>query len=78
MRARRRSWSWSSGVTGPAAASCSSVQAAPEEPGKPPPPETTVEVRNLKKVDFNLYVLRGASRVRLGIDPAALQAVGPR
>jgi hypothetical protein len=34
-----------------------------------PPPKTTVEVRNLQKVDVNLFVLRGASRVRLGTVP---------
>ncbi|HZI09066.1 MAG TPA: hypothetical protein VE153_01680 [Myxococcus sp.] len=34
-----------------------------------PPPKTTVEVRNLQKVDVNLYVLRGANRVRLGTVP---------
>lgn len=50
------------------AVSCSGVQKA-EDPSKPPPPETTVEVKNLKKVDFNLYVLKGASRYRLGTTP---------
>jgi hypothetical protein len=34
-----------------------------------PPAKTTVEVRNLQKVDVNLYVLRGANRVRLGTVP---------
>ncbi|MCY1014570.1 hypothetical protein [Pyxidicoccus sp. MSG2] len=53
------------------AVSCSSAQKV-EDPSKPPPPDTTVEVRNLKTVDFNLfvYVMNGASRVRLGTVPA--------
>jgi hypothetical protein len=53
------------------AVSCSSAQKVEDSP-KPPPPETTVEVRNLKPVDYNLfvYVLDGTTRVRLGIVPA--------
>ncbi|WP_163997550.1 hypothetical protein [Pyxidicoccus caerfyrddinensis] len=52
------------------AVSCSSAQTA-EDPSKPPPPDTTVEVRNLKMVDINLfvYVMNGTSRVRLGTVP---------
>jgi hypothetical protein len=51
-----------------AAVSCSSVQTA-EDPSKPPPPRTTVEVRNQKFIDFNMYVLNGTTRIRLGIVP---------
>jgi hypothetical protein len=49
------------------AVSCSSAQKVED-----PPPETTVEVRNLKPVDYNLfvYVLDGTTRVRLGTVPA--------
>jgi hypothetical protein len=50
------------------AVACSSVQTA-EDPTKPPPPKTTVEVKNLKTVDCNLYVLNGARQVRLGTVP---------
>ncbi|MCP3142935.1 hypothetical protein [Pyxidicoccus xibeiensis] len=48
--------------------SCSSAQTV-EDPDKPPPPKTTVVVENQKTVDFNLYVLNGAGRVRLGTVP---------
>ncbi len=51
-----------------AAVSCSSVQ-TPGDPSKPPPPKTTLEVRNEKPVDFNLYVLNGTTRIRLGLVP---------
>jgi hypothetical protein len=34
-----------------------------------PPAKTTVAVRNLLKADLNFYVVRGASRVRLGLVP---------
>lgn len=50
------------------ALSCSSAQKT-EDPTKPPPPKTTVEVKNLKTVDCNLYVLNGARQVRLGTVP---------
>jgi hypothetical protein len=40
-----------------------------EAPTRPPLPRTTVEVRNLKPVDFNLYVLTGTHRLRLGTVP---------
>jgi hypothetical protein len=50
------------------AVSCSSTQTA-EDPSRPPPPKTTVEVRNLKQIDFNLYVLNGTHRIRLGTAP---------
>lgn len=49
-------------------ASCSGVQTA-EDPSKPPPPKTTVEVENRKTTDLNLYVLKGSSRLRLGTVP---------
>jgi hypothetical protein len=51
-----------------AAASCGGVRTV-EDPNRPPPLETTVEVRNLKTVDFNLYVLSETRRVRLGTVP---------
>jgi hypothetical protein len=51
-----------------AAVSCSSVQ-TPEDPSHPPPPKTTLEVRNEKPVDFNLYVMNGTTRIRLGLVP---------
>lgn len=53
------------------AVSCSGAQKT-EDPSKPPPPETTVEVRNLKTVDINLfvYMLNSSSRVRLGTVPS--------
>ncbi|MFP2934067.1 hypothetical protein ACLESO_54870 [Pyxidicoccus sp. 3LG] len=50
------------------AVSCSSVQTV-EDSNKPPPPQTTVVVENQKTVDFNLYVLNGAGRIRLGTTP---------
>ncbi|MBZ4416468.1 hypothetical protein [Myxococcus sp. RHSTA-1-4] len=49
-------------------AACSGTQTA-GDPSNPPPPTTTVEVRNLKTVDFNLYVLNATRRVRLGTVP---------
>jgi hypothetical protein len=48
--------------------SCSSVQ-TPEEASKPPRPRTTMEVRNQRPLDFNLYVLDGTHRIRLGTVP---------
>jgi hypothetical protein len=51
------------------AAACSGVQAA-GDPSKPPPPETTVSVRNQKYVDFDVYVLDGTHRLRLGSVPS--------
>lgn len=53
-----------------ALASCSGVQAR-QDSSQPPPPKTTVEVRNLKLVDFNVFVLSGALRLRLGTVPAS-------
>ncbi|MFL5346537.1 MAG: hypothetical protein ACJ8AT_17295 [Hyalangium sp.] len=50
------------------AVSCSSVQ-TPQDPSHPPPPQTTLAVRNEKPVDFNLYVLNGTTRIRLGLVP---------
>jgi hypothetical protein len=40
-----------------------------EDPTRPPPPTTTVEVRNLKPIDLNLYVRTGTHRLRLGMAP---------
>lgn len=51
-----------------AAVSCRAVQTV-ETPTQPPLPRTIVEVRNLKPVDFNLYVLTGTHRLRLGTVP---------
>lgn len=48
--------------------SCSSVQ-TPQDPSHPPPPQTMLEVRNEKPVDFNLYVTNGTTRIRLGLVP---------
>lgn len=53
-------------------ASRENVEPAKEEASsseEAPPEKTTVEVRNLRKVDVNLFVLRGANRVRLGTVP---------
>ena len=49
-------------------AACSGARTA-ADPNRPPPPYTTVEVRNLKTVDFNLYVLSETRRIRLGTVP---------
>jgi hypothetical protein len=49
-------------------ASCSSVQRA-EDLTKSPSPATTVKVRNLKPIDYNLYVLTGTHQLRLGTVP---------
>lgn len=49
-------------------ASCRTVQTV-ETPTRPPLPRTIVEVRNLKPFDFNLYVLTGMHRLRLGTVP---------
>ncbi|WP_224246519.1 hypothetical protein [Hyalangium gracile] len=48
--------------------SCSGVR-TPEDPTRPPPPKTTVEVRNQKPIDFNMYVLSETTRIRLGLVP---------
>jgi hypothetical protein len=40
------------------------------DPSAPPPPETTVEVRNQKLVDMTVYALNGGRRIRLGLVPA--------
>jgi hypothetical protein len=48
--------------------SCSTARTA-QDPSRPPPPETTVEVRNQKPIDFNLYVMNGTTRIRLGLVP---------
>ena len=48
--------------------SCSTVQTQ-QDPSKPPPPKTALEVRNQKPVDFNMYVLDGTHRIRLGLVP---------
>jgi hypothetical protein len=50
------------------AASCRTVQNG-ETSTRPLFPRTTVEVRNLKSADFNLYVLTGTHRLRLGTVP---------
>jgi hypothetical protein len=48
--------------------SCSTVQTQ-QDPSQPPQPRTTLEVRNQKPIDFNLYVLDGTRRIRLGLVP---------
>jgi hypothetical protein len=48
--------------------SCSTVQTQ-QDPSQPPRPKTTLEVRNQKPLDFNLYVLDGTHRIRLGLVP---------
>jgi hypothetical protein len=40
------------------------------DPSNPPPPETTVEVRNQKLVDMTVFALNGGRRIRLGLVPA--------
>jgi len=50
------------------AISCSTVQTQ-QDPSEPPRPKTTVEVRNQKPVDFNMYVVDGTRRIRLGLVP---------
>ncbi|WP_224369022.1 hypothetical protein [Hyalangium versicolor] len=50
-------------------AACSGVQTA-EDPSKPPPPKTTVEIRNHKQLDFTVYVMNETTRIRLGMVPA--------
>lgn len=51
------------------AVSCGSVQRTDGSAEAPPPP-VTVEVSNLKQVDFNLYMQTGTHRIRLGTVPA--------
>lgn len=48
--------------------SCSTVQTQ-QDPSEPPRPTTTLEVRNQKPIDFNMYVLDGTRRIRLGLVP---------
>ncbi|HVG60950.1 MAG TPA: hypothetical protein VNA24_20495 [Hyalangium sp.] len=48
--------------------SCSTVQTQ-QDPSAPPRPKTSVEVRNQKPVDFNMYVVDGTRRIRLGLVP---------
>jgi hypothetical protein len=50
------------------AVSCSTVQTQ-QDPSRPPPPRTTLEVRNQKPLDFNMYVVDGTHRIRLGFVP---------
>lgn len=50
-----------------AATACSGVQKT--EPSSQDPHATTVEIRNLKPVDFTVYVLTGTHRLRLGTAP---------
>jgi len=50
------------------AAACGGVRTV-EDSNLPPRPMTTVEVRNLRPIDFNLYVRTGTHRVRLGTAP---------
>jgi hypothetical protein len=49
------------------AAACGGVRTKEEPAGAPHP--TTVEVRNLRPVDLNLYVRTGTHRIRLGMAP---------
>ena len=51
------------------ASACSGAKTA-ERSSQPATPETTVEVKNLRPVDFNVYVLSATRRVRLGTVPA--------
>ncbi|MBN1210363.1 MAG: hypothetical protein JXB05_36255 [Myxococcaceae bacterium] len=51
---------------------CSSAQTA-HDPTKPQPPRTTVQVRNQRPIDFNLYVSTGTHRIRLGTVPGMSQ-----
>ena len=48
--------------------SCGTARTA-QDPSRPPPPETTVEVRNQKPLDFTMYVMNGTTRIRLGLVP---------
>jgi P pilus assembly chaperone PapD len=50
------------------AISCAAPQTQ-EDPSRPPPPKTTLEVRNQKPLDFNMYVVDGTHRIRLGMVP---------
>ncbi|NMO14277.1 hypothetical protein HPC49_17020 [Pyxidicoccus fallax] len=50
-------------------AACSGAQKAGDPSQPPPPPDTPVEVRNLKTVDVNLYALSPTRRLRLGTVP---------
>ena len=50
------------------ALSCSTAQTQ-ADPSRPPPPKTTLEVRNQKPLDFNMYVVDGTHRLRLGMVP---------
>ena len=50
------------------AISCATPQTQ-EDPSRPPPPKTTLEVRNQKPLDFNMYVVDGTHRLRLGMVP---------
>jgi len=36
-------------------------------------PETTIEIRNQRPIDFTVYVLDGTRRIRLGIAPGMTQ-----
>ncbi len=47
------------------AAACSSVQTS--NTSEAARPETTLQVRNHKPIDFNIYVLSGTHRIRLGM-----------
>lgn len=51
---------------------CRSAQAT-NDPTKPPPPETTVTVRNQRPIDFNVYVGSATHRIRLGTVPGMSQ-----
>ncbi|MDY7231736.1 hypothetical protein [Hyalangium rubrum] len=48
------------------AASCSSAQKV-EDASSTEPPQTTIEVRNQKPVDYTVYVVDGTRRIRLGM-----------
>jgi hypothetical protein len=50
------------------AAACGGVRTV-ENSTLPPHPTTTVEVRNLRPTDINLYVRTGTHRIRLGTAP---------
>ncbi len=47
---------------------CSTAQTQ-RDPSQPPPPKTTLEVSNQRPIDFNMYVLDGTHRIRLGLVP---------
>ena len=49
--------------------SCAAMTPAADSSAAPPP-ETTVEVRNQKRVDMTVYALNGGQRIRLGLVPA--------